>query len=330
MGPVVNVLCHSQPCPLSTEEELVTTAFPDVIASIQNKISGGGRYIDVIHAVPSKFSMTQIPSSPASTPSARNSVTPPTDYFSMNVFSKAAVAMDYQDALNALVPSSPHPIVAPSSIGVSVLERFLPPSSALEYKDLFSSDAPSVLMDRLVELSPSGGSLIFIYPTALGATTFASRYLGPLLDPLLRTMVGVHGLSTDFGASVGKMPAVDAILPFDGLTRKINVLLRKLNRGTIANMSSSSKYALVNSSSQIVQLDRNVWTDWWTHQEKGRISTVINNYFARAFRLPAREGVTAGALVREILDGVRSRDYADYNLPREGIEVGVFAIRRTA
>ena len=330
MGNVVNILCHSQPCPLS-REEYVTTAFPGVVTSIQNKIGGSGRYIDVVHAVPIKFNMTQIPSSPATTPSARSSGTIPNDYFSMNVFAKAVVAMDHHDALNTSVPSSPHPVVAPSSIGVSLLERFIPPSSAAEYIDLFSSDAPSVLVDRLFELSSTGGSLIYIYPTASGATTFATKYLGPLLDPLLRTMVGIHGLSADFGAGVGKMAAVDKILPFDGMLRKISVLLRKLNRGSsVGSLHPVSKYKLIQSSTRIVQLDRKVWTEWWTHQEKGRISTVVDRYFQRGYRLPMREGVTAGALVREILDGIKSRDYADYDAPREGVEVGVFVIKRSA
>jgi hypothetical protein len=34
--------------------------------------------------------------------------------------------------------------------------------------------------------TPNGGSLLFVYPTKKGASTFKSQYLGPILDPLLR------------------------------------------------------------------------------------------------------------------------------------------------
>lgn len=325
---VVNVLCHSQPCPLANEGN-VTTASTDIMAAVQAKVNATGRYIEVTHAVPAKFNMNQVPSSPAATPSARSSANIPADYFSMNVFSKAVVAMDHRDALLTSVPSSPHPVVAPSSITVSLLERFIPPSSRTEYMDLFSSDAPSVLVDRLVELSPDGGSLLFIYPTASGGNAFASRYLGPLLDPLLRTLVGIHGLSADVGASIGKMYAVDSMLPFEAMARKINLLLRKLGRGTSSVHHPPPKLTVVQSSKQIVDLGRSVWMEWWVHQEAGRIRAAMDTYFQRGRRLPTNRDMTAGGLSREILDGVKTRTYAEYDEARDGVEVGVFIIKRT-
>lgn len=322
---VLNVLCHTQPCPLSKDVTNVPTAFAPIITALQsNPESNNGRYIEVTHAVPRRFDMARLPTSPVGTPSQPDAG----DYFSMMVYSKAVIAVDHHSASNNPYPSSPHPVVAPSSVGVSILERFIPPTTTAEYIDLFSTDGPSVLVDRLVELSPDGGNLIFVYPTANGASNFTSKYLGPLLDPLLRTMVGVHGLSADLGADVGKMTAVDHMSSFENMTKKIAVLLRKLNRGSSLGRSNP-KYTLVQSRRENVPVERDVWKNWWVTQEAPRIREVMNRYFQRAVRLPQRD-MTAGTLVREILDGVESRSYAEYDPEREGIEVGVFILKRTA
>lgn len=338
MNNVINVLCHSQPCPLSnqtvetTSLPNTTSAFGSLLSAIQNKVDSTGCYIDIVHAVPIKFNMGQIPNSPATTPGTQN--TAQHDYFNMNTFSKAVVAIGHNEALETSIPSSPRPVVPPASVAVSLLERFIPPSTAEEYLHLFANDAPSALANRLFELSPQKGSLIFIYPTSLGASTFASTYLGPLLHPLLRTMVSIHNLSMDFGAGVGNIPAVDQMLPFDRMVQKLNLLLRKLSRGTSTvqhRLAPNPRYTLVEKSSQVVQLDRKVWTEWWVQQESGRIRTVVERYLKRGSMMPVGKDVTAATLVQEVLDGVRStRSYAEYDEAREGIEVGVFVIKRTA
>ena len=322
---MLNVFCHTQPCPLSEDVKNVPTAFGPIITALQNGVdSNNERYIEVTHAVPRKFDIARLPTSPMGTPSHSEAA----DYFSMMVYSKAVIAVDHHSASNNSYPSSPHPVVPPSSVGVSILERFIPPTTTAEYIDLFSTDGPSVLVDRLCELSPDGGSLIFIYPTFAGATTFTSKYLGPLLDPLLRTMVGVHGLSADLGADVGKMTVVDHMLSFENMTRKLTLLLRKLSRGSSLGRSVP-KYTLVQSRRENVHVERKAWTSWWIHQEAPRIREVMNRYFQRAVRLPQRD-TTAGTLVREILVGVESRSYAEYDPAREGIEMGVFILKRTA
>ena len=322
---VLNVLCHTQPCPLSDEVNNVPTAFVPIITALQHNFEPNNeRYIEVTHAVPRKFDMAHLPTSPVGTPSQSEAG----DYFSMMVYSKAVIAVDHQNASSNSYPSSPRPVVAPSSVGVSILERFIPPSTTSEYLDIFSNDGPSVLVDRLYELSPAGGRLIFIYPTSTGANTFTSKYLGPLLDPLLRTMVGVHGLSADLGADIGKMAAVDHMLPFQATTDKIKALLRKLSRGNSLGRTVP-KYSIEDARSEKVHIGRAVWTSWWIHQEAPRIRETMNRYFQRAIRLPQRD-TTAGTLVREILAGVESRAYVNYDAEREGIEVGVFILRRTA
>ncbi|KAL9126866.1 MAG: hypothetical protein Q9217_004147 [Psora testacea] len=306
------------------------TTFDGLMSTLQERVDPT-TYLEVTHAVPLKFNMGQVPNSPAITPKFYTSQ-PSTDYFSMQTFSKAVVALEYRDALESSVPSTPHPVVAPSTIDIALLERYIPPSSSNEYHDLFSTEVPSALVDRLTELSSNNGTLLFIYPTSAGAATFAHHYLSPLLDPLLRTMAGVHGLASDLGANIAKMAAIDAMLPFDGMTRKLNLLLRKLGRGVSGNASTARpppKFNIVSSSVEKVVLGRKSWTAWWIHQEKERIQAILKRYFQRGYKLPAKDTATAGALCREILDGMRTRD-EDACASLKGVEVGVFVIQRCA
>ena len=325
-GNTLLTLCQSQPCPLSTDVGPVTSAFTPILEALQSNLEPG-QYIEVTHAVPPQFSMALLPSSPMCTP---NPTSGERDYFSMNVFSKAVVALHHDDVLKSPVPSSPHPVVPPSTVGVTLLERYIPPSTEQEYLDLFSMDAPSVLVDRLVELSPNGGSLVFVYPTLSGASAFASRYLGPLLDPLLRTMVSIHGLTTDLSHDIGKMVAVDSMFQFEKLVRKITFLLPRLGRTSPGSSATARKYTLVQSTKQVVDVARATWTEWWLQQEAPRIKEAVRKYYKRGSRLPQRRDITEGGLAREVLDGVKGRSYGPYDQPRDGIEVGVFVIKRTA
>ena len=358
---VVYTLCHTQPCPLTnivikpqdenkpptfigdikvpvqTTEIIgpVANTFQVIEQAIQDSADPGDLSIDITYAVPVKFNMNHIPNSPVTTPNIGASGA---DYFSMNVFPKAVVAMDHHHALNTSVPSSPHPVVPPSSISVSLLERFIPPPSTEEYLHLFAMDAPSVLVDRLVELSPRGGILVFIYPTLRGADTFISKYLGAILDPLLRNMIGLYKLSADFAYGVGKAAAVKQMLPFENMLRRLSALLRQLERFSIPPSNRSKpKFKIIHSNSQIVPLERKEWTQWWIHQENERITKVVNAYFNKGLMLPNKmnvsgdiEDVTASDLVREVCDGVKERPYAELDAARDGIEVGVFVVKRSS
>ena len=319
-------LFQCQPCPISPDAGPTTTAFTPILESLQATLVDG-QCIDVTHAVPPQFNMASLPSSPMGTP---NPTSGQADYFSMSVFSKAVATLHHSDALRSPVSSSPRPVVPPHTVGVSLLERYIPPSTAEEFLDLFSMEAPSVFVDRLTELSPDGGSLVFIYPTRNGASAFASRYLGPLLDPLLRTMVGIHGLTTDLSHDIGKLAAVDSMFSFEKMVRKIIFLLPRLSRTFVPTASPARKLTLVHSSKQIVNVSRATWTEWWLQQEAPRIKEVVRKYYKRGSRLPERRDITEGGLAREVLDGVKGRSYGPYDRPRDGIEVGVFVIKRTA
>ena len=330
-----NVLCHSQPCPLPSESN-PTTAFNDLVTNLQQRIPFGS-YIEITHAIPLGFNIDKVPHSPSATPNILNQ-NEPTDYFSIqNTFSKAVIATSYQDALESSVPSSPHPIVAPSTVHISLLERYIPPIKSHEFKDLFSTEAPSALVNRLTELSSEKGCLMFVYPTKTGAHTFHSNYLGPLLHPLLRRMAGVHGLASDLGTNIAKAESPDHLLSFEDMKRKLDQLLRNLSRprsltsaAPAAHRSRTPKFEVIHSSARRVQLDRKSWQDWYLHQEKPRIQKIVSNYFGRGFRLPTQSGVTAGAICREIMEGLVQQDYLGPSPPRDGVEVGVYVVQRTA
>ena len=138
----------------------------------------------------------------------------------------------------------------------------------------------------------------------------------------------------DFGASVGAIAAIDQMLAFENVSRKIQLLLRKLGRVTSSVPRKPPKFTLIESSKQIVDLDRKTWTEWWAHQETPRMRMVVDRYLKRGVMLPTRVGgqdVTAATLVQEVLDGVKEgRKYVEYDPPRRGVEVGVFVIKRTA
>ena len=268
--------------------------------------------------------MQRIPTSPGNTPAPVDMV----DYFSTNIFSKAVLAIDHETRISSCLPGSPMPVVPPSTVTVSILERYIPPASAGEYRQLFRPEGPSALVDRLYEISPNGGCLVFIYPTLYGANNFRSRYLGPLLDPLLRTLVVYHNMSADLGQYVGRLEALEHMLSFENMDDEIRRLLRTLSHSSQVPGLSNANYQLVFSNRHTVQLDRKAWQDWWLHQENGRIRKAVTEYWKRGNRIPM--GLTEGTIAREILDGVKERGYDRDQEPQDGVEVGLFCIRRTS
>ena len=315
-------MCYTQPCPL----EGVDTAFNPILADMESKAKQAGKYIEVTYQMPPRFNMNQIPSSPVATPNADQGAT---DYFSAHVFTRGIVAHTYESAMAQAGPSSPRPAVAPGSINMAVLERYIPPPTLGEYNNLFSTDMPSALVDRLFELSPNNGTFVFVYPTAQGAKTFLSTYLRPLLDPLLRTTASTHDLSANFPASVGALASLNGeLLSFDRTASKLTWLLRKLSRpGSIAGQPCgrlTPTFTLVHSEQSVVDIGKEALVDWWLEQEKGRIRKAVEQYF-HTRRADSTMGMTA-----KIEEGLRKREYNDYDAERAGIEVGLYVIKRTS
>lgn len=339
-------MCYIQPCPLTGAE----TAFDPILADMESNAKRLGKYIEVTYQMPPKFNMNQIPSSPAATPNAADPGM--ADYFSNHVYTRGIVAQDYETALAQAGSSSPRPSVAPGSINVAMLERYIPPPSLDEYTNLFSTDMPSALVDRLFELSPKNGTCVFVYPTAEGARTFLGSYLRPLLDPLLRTIASTHDLSADFPASVGSLASLQGdLLTFDRTVVKLTALLHKLSRPSSSinpsnpnpspshpTTSSPSPprptptFTLVHADRSVVDIGKDTLVNWWLEQEKPRIRKAVDRYF-HARRLESTMGMTA-----KIENGLRRREWDDYDglagsgsggIERSGIEVGVYVVRRT-
>ena len=336
------VVAQVLPNPLNEPEIEAPTAFDTLVRTLKS-ISPG--YVHVHHVVPTTMAL----SSPLITPSAASGQNQE-DYFDMSriISSVTYLASPYQIQLPG-TPSSPQPApgtptlaIPPSCAEVSLYERFIPPGSDREFLDLFDTAAPSALVDRLTELGPSG-TLLFIYPTKAGAETFLRTYLNPLLDPVLRTIILNRALSSHIGPEIARMAAVPHLLPFERLARRLRTLLWKLNQGgargpaaasTAAHASTTTgspgAYALVHASAARAPLPRRAWERWWIQQETPRVKAATAAYFRVGKSLPEDQRISSTALAREIVEALAKRGYApgEATGEGEGVEVGVFAIKR--
>ncbi|KAJ5916630.1 hypothetical protein N7504_000645 [Penicillium tannophilum] len=333
----VKIVSQTLPYPRTSDQSISTSRndsiFSSIVQAVHNHLQPGqSPYINVTHAVPEQFSLSNLPHSPPSTPRSPNAAE---DYFNATVFSSAAVVGAYHDFRGPLqrhLSHVPMPVVPPHSVHISVLERYLPPSSAQEYRDVFCPTRPSFLVDRLSELSPNGGSLLFVYPTKKGASTFKSQYLGPILDPLLRQLVVVNGLSADVGRYLGKLSTVSQMDDFATMKANLNSLCDALS-------SPSSQFQVADAGRASTHLDRNLWVEWFIHQEKARMKEVLSMHWQNSRRPPVTKTmnsgmgdskeITSAMLLSEIFEGIRKRPYGEDNEPRDGVELGVFVIRRT-
>ena len=287
-------------------------------------------WINVFHAIPGRFNLAELPRSPPSTPGP---AVGGEDYFTEKVFDSAVSIADYQDDLSQL-PRSPRPVVPPSSINLSIVERYVPPSTTNEFAEMFDPNGPSILVDRLIELSPSNGTLLFIYPTKTGAQTFKREYLDPILNPILLTMQVVHGLPSDLSTRLGTMIAADQLPEYEALERRIRALCAKLTqRNSVAQRFHGRRpsYSLSYASKQNVALERNTWArDWWVKQEKPRIRAAVTKYAQEAQKRSSNErGPSSMELLQQVLDGVAGKAYPAGREPEHGIEVSVFVIKRS-
>ncbi|KAF2458698.1 hypothetical protein BDY21DRAFT_385177 [Lineolata rhizophorae] len=334
------VLSHALPCPCATGH-----AFPLVINALHEAIPRQSTtWINVFHAVPGRFNMADLPTSPPNTPGPAIGGE---DYFSTQVFDSAVPIIDYQGDAK-LLRNAPHPVVPPATIDFSIVERYIPPTNAIEFLDLTTITSRSLLLDRLIELSPHNGTLLFIYPTKTGARTFMDDYLGPIIDPLLRSMTVVNGLTADLGTSLGRMRAVSQMLEFEELRSRLGSFCRRLSTTSSEVLrrfhSTNASYSLVHASRHEVFLDRKVWAgDWWIKQEKQRVRDVVSRYYGTSVKSPSQQEAASGSYwntsisspihnpskyIQEIIDGVEAKQNPDHQ-PSKGVEVGVFVLRKS-
>lgn len=106
--------------------------------------------------------------------------------------------------------------------------------------------------------------------------------------------------------------------------------------------SPSSQFQVADAGRANADLDRNLWVEWFIHQEKARMKEVLSLYWQNGRRPPVNKAMSAGGsghmadkdvssamLLSEIFEGIRKRPYGEDNEPRDGVELGAFIIRRT-
>lgn len=158
------------------------------------------------------------------------------------------------------------------------------------------------------------------------------NYLGPIIDPLLRTVTVIHDLTSDLGKNLGTMASVDYLDEYEQLAAHVEQFCKKLNGGDSSRKSISEQqatYEVIQASKEEKLLERSAWADdWWIKQEKPRVREVVTKYFRKAARLPTNTEMTSAHLIEEVLNGVSKREYLGGE-PKKGVEVGVFIIKKT-
>lgn len=278
--------------------------------------------------MPGRFTLSDLPKSPPSTPGP---AVGGDEYFTSKVFDSAVAIPDYQ-LDSKLLPPSPRPVVPPGSVHISVVERYIPPTNTNEYAEMFLLKGRSLLHDRFVELSPDNGLLVFIYPTKTGARTFMHDYLGPIIDPLLRTLTVVNELPSELSSSLGRMSAVAYLDEYDSLKAELERFCVSI--GENAPGGKKHVYTVIHASREEALLERSAWAeDWWIKQEKPRIRETVTKYFRQMKKLPESE-MTGTHLIQEVLNGVANRrqeihDEDGYRPGPKDVEVGVFIVKKT-
>ncbi|KAG0637164.1 hypothetical protein HOY80DRAFT_1052414 [Tuber brumale] len=330
-SPAITARCHSRaqagsgsstPNGLIGADDGITTALHTLTRNIQRRCSGDGTkrvYIHVSHAISPGVPLNRLPS----TPPAGGCVGSPGGffgggfdispggcvdggggYFAPTVFNSIVVAPESVPTapsmsfhrLHTIPP--PNPILPPFSLHMTLLERYIPPTSNAEDISMFSTQS-SVILDRLHELSPRGGSLLFIYPTKTGAKHFDKQYLGPVLDPLLRKLMVLYMLREDLLWGIRNMAAIEKMNEFEGLRWKLdnfctrfshaisdNSIWGKSGSGSQASrlqLDSSypkTRVRLVHSQKAMIQLNDNSWREWWSQQEQLRIREAVKRHFS--------------------------------------------------
>jgi hypothetical protein len=337
LSPAVMASCISKDSTPKGSDIGTTTALYCVTAAIQRRFLNegpGGVYIHVSHAIDPQIPLSRLPSTPPitggfSSACATNNAAFENGeggYFAPTVFNSIVVAPNslatpgsIQRQVSPTFPFT-NPILPPNSLHLTLLERYIPPSSPTEDAAMFSTKS-SILIDRLFELSPHGGSVLFIYPTKTGAMNFDRDYLGPVLDPLLRRLMVLHGLREDLLWGVRNMTSTPHMAEFDVLSSRVQAFCTALTNGENDLQRTPTK--LVYSSKTTVNLNDLSWREWWTQQEQIRIREIVKKHMTanpqvkssgkneKAKETENRSNFwqgygQPGDLAREILDGVRA------------------------
>jgi hypothetical protein len=248
-----------------------------------------------------------------------------------SVFTHAAAVPAYHFKSNTanMASRQMYNVAAPGTIHISILERYIPPTTGKEVEDFFSLSRRSYLADRLLELSPNNGSLLLIYPTQQGGQTFAKDYLDPIIAPFLRQFIILNSLYAELATELGNMSAIPEMKTFGEMEASLAALCEAV-AAMVPTRGARSQYEIVHAEKAEVILDRTLWRDWYVEQETPRLKQNLVDYHKSGARMPSRSGrieVTTGMLAREVIDGIRQSRHAAGDV---GLEIGVFVIRRTA
>jgi hypothetical protein len=288
-------------------------------------------YITITHAYYEAISMDEVPASPPATPNASYSASSDGYFQDQTIFTHAAAVPAYHfkaTATSAIAPRQTYNVAAPGTIQISILERYIPPTTGKEVDDFFSLSRRSYLVDRLLELSPDNGTLLLIYPTQQGGQTFTKDYLDPIIAPFLRQFIILNSLYAELANELGNMSAVPTMKTFGEMEASLAILCSSL-AAMAPTRGARSRYDIVHADKAEVILDRTLWRDWFIEQETPRMKQNLVDYHKSGGRMPSRSGrieVTTGMLAREVIDGIRQSRHAAGDV---GIEIGVFAIRRS-
>lgn len=97
---------------------------------------------------------------------------------------------------------------------------------------------------------------------------------------------------------------------------------------------SRANFSLVHSSTKEVPLERKAWAkDWWTKQEKTRVTEAVMRMSQEAQTKSSNRYVdrppSATELWQKLLKDVETRPYDPGCEPKRGVEVAVFVIKRS-
>lgn len=318
MTMVYQALPYPLPYPLQNDAFATATIFPGLIDSLQRHTHIRALSIQVTKVHPENSPLESYPQSPPVTPSGLSRLAQQSDYFasvSRPVIFNASFSTGFA--------------VLPSSVEFALLERIIPPSSRAETRTLFDPSSDSALVTRVNELAPNG-ILILIYPTVEGAETFFTKYLSPLLDPVLTAVVEEHGLAWSLAKDLLPMESIRGLPRFAGMKDNVEELVKGLSKST--HGMPNTTFSLVHSSRCAVQVPRKAWAKWWIYQERPRIKNYLIEYYRRGMNIPKGNDITEDRICREIMESFERQKYEVGEEPGEedGIEVGAFVIKRDA
>ena len=326
----IRIVHQALPYPVTEDESAsAITAYSPLINALQRDSTAEARYLHITHALPGKCPPAMIPSSPPVTPSSlarpsnQQSYFEPRPLFSTSVLLPGNYQLDTD--LTTTLTLSPNLAVPPGDAAFSLFERIIPPCTVTEAQDFLEPSGCSPLLGRIKELSLNG-SLIVVHPTRIGGQAFEKEYLGPILEPVLRSWSNKHSLAMGVGRALGPMAAVSHLLAFSRMKSKLNSLFDHLNKEGSDNTTIT--FSTIHAATETVQVPRKVWEKWWVYQEKAR----IDHYMAEYTKSQGAPGTSPAGLVRDLFDMVEKRGYQPDEETGEGngIEVGVFVVKRTA